>query len=65
MSKTKKLKFRRSRRNPDRVTACEVHVEAYHESDAYASLDDEIDNYERPEGTLPFENPAYRAMMFD
>lgn len=66
MSKTKKLKFRRARRNPDRIRAHEIDPVAYHESDAYASLDDEIENDAiRTASNQPFENPAYLETLWD
>jgi hypothetical protein len=64
MAKTKKLKF--SRRNPDRIRAQDIHPIAYQSCDAYASLDDEIENDAiRTAGNQPFENPAYYETLWD
>jgi hypothetical protein len=50
MRKTRNKKTR----NPDRVTAAMVASDAYLEIDAFASLDDEIENWERLNPCMPF-----------
>lgn len=63
MAKNRKPKF--SKRNPDRLTARDIHPVAYHEFHACTSLDDEIDNEMRATGNQPFENPAYYDSIYD
>ena len=66
MSKNRKNKFHRASRNPDRVQAQHIDPVAYQSMNAFASLDDEIENDAvRTVGNQPFENPAYLETLWD
>ena len=58
---------KRRTRNPDRVTANQVDPVAYFGSEAFASLDDEIDNWARCASGMPFggEDQPIRGFSYE
>lgn len=65
---TAKPARKRTTRDPDHVTAGQIDPVAYLDGSAYASLDDDIEDYERDHSSKPFGgiyNPILRSYAHD
>ena len=59
------MRKNRKPRNPDRVMAQHVDPAFYYQTQACASLDDEIENDERPKSGMPFGGENHPIRTYD